>query len=573
MPIRIVLRHGTAAEWTAANPVLALGEPGVESDTKKFKIGDGTTAWSSLTYSANGSGGSTVSVDANGTITVDGTSVSLATDAEVASALANKVNTSTLGVASGVATLGADGVLSPAQRPDYTGTYARVDGATYTGTHDFTGATVTGVAGGSSGTATGVPTVINVKDATYGAKGDGTTDDNTAIQAAVTAALAAGGPCVIYFPPGIYLCSGMINLNNSTQVTIRGAGGRADRAPATTGGPGTPRTELRYTGTGLRFISAALAVGFTIDNIAIRYSSTSFTGDLVAVTGLKRVPAYGFTMRDSLVGGYNGAKNAHSCVLLDGIVEALIENSAICDATYGLIGRNDAAVSATVWAASAAYSVGALVAPTTGNDLGHYFKATVAGTSGATEPTWPTVVGQTVTDGTVTWVCMGARPNTFATAVTIVGGRFGKAVTNAILAPDEQWALYDVVFEPSSGGAPCGIQSGTIGFKGLVLSGCAFWDSANAGTWLDITGQGLTMVGCLVSSSGASSTVLGPTHGWLVGVAIHGGYYTGSGKLIDPGSQHIEQLSIRGCYLSTSMASSVTALTGNANVTASTTYG
>lgn len=44
----IKFRRGTAAQWTAANPVLAAGEPGLETDTGKHKIGDGTTAWNGL---------------------------------------------------------------------------------------------------------------------------------------------------------------------------------------------------------------------------------------------------------------------------------------------------------------------------------------------------------------------------------------------------------------------------------------------------------------------------------------------------------------------------------------------
>jgi hypothetical protein len=43
-------RRGTAAQWTSANTVLAAGELGLETDTAKFKIGDGTTVWSSLAY-------------------------------------------------------------------------------------------------------------------------------------------------------------------------------------------------------------------------------------------------------------------------------------------------------------------------------------------------------------------------------------------------------------------------------------------------------------------------------------------------------------------------------------------
>lgn len=50
MSTQIQLRRGTAAEWTAADPTLAIGEVGIETDTNKIKIGDGATAWSSLPY-------------------------------------------------------------------------------------------------------------------------------------------------------------------------------------------------------------------------------------------------------------------------------------------------------------------------------------------------------------------------------------------------------------------------------------------------------------------------------------------------------------------------------------------
>lgn len=50
MATRIKLRRGTALQWTSANPVLSLGEFGYESDTTRFKIGDGNTPWNSLAY-------------------------------------------------------------------------------------------------------------------------------------------------------------------------------------------------------------------------------------------------------------------------------------------------------------------------------------------------------------------------------------------------------------------------------------------------------------------------------------------------------------------------------------------
>ena len=50
MTTRIKLRRDTAANWATNNPVLALGEPGLETDTNLVKYGDGVTAWNSLTY-------------------------------------------------------------------------------------------------------------------------------------------------------------------------------------------------------------------------------------------------------------------------------------------------------------------------------------------------------------------------------------------------------------------------------------------------------------------------------------------------------------------------------------------
>ena len=46
----IQIRRDTASNWTSANPILALGEMGAETDTSKIKIGDGTTAWASVPY-------------------------------------------------------------------------------------------------------------------------------------------------------------------------------------------------------------------------------------------------------------------------------------------------------------------------------------------------------------------------------------------------------------------------------------------------------------------------------------------------------------------------------------------
>ena len=54
MSYKIKFKSDTAAVWTSTNPILAQGEMGIESDTNKIKIGDGATAWSSLSYSVTG---------------------------------------------------------------------------------------------------------------------------------------------------------------------------------------------------------------------------------------------------------------------------------------------------------------------------------------------------------------------------------------------------------------------------------------------------------------------------------------------------------------------------------------
>lgn len=56
MSTTIKLKRATAATWTSVNPVLAVGEPGLETDTLKLKYGDGTTAWTGLSYAAGGGG-------------------------------------------------------------------------------------------------------------------------------------------------------------------------------------------------------------------------------------------------------------------------------------------------------------------------------------------------------------------------------------------------------------------------------------------------------------------------------------------------------------------------------------
>lgn len=48
--IQFQFRSGTTFEWADANPILAIAEIGIETDTKQFKIGDGNNNWNQLPY-------------------------------------------------------------------------------------------------------------------------------------------------------------------------------------------------------------------------------------------------------------------------------------------------------------------------------------------------------------------------------------------------------------------------------------------------------------------------------------------------------------------------------------------
>lgn len=77
MSVQIQLRRGTATQWTTANPILAIGEMGVEigpSLPYQFKIGNGTQAWNDLPYGGlSGASGDPLQVEM---ITLDSTMIS-----------------------------------------------------------------------------------------------------------------------------------------------------------------------------------------------------------------------------------------------------------------------------------------------------------------------------------------------------------------------------------------------------------------------------------------------------------------------------------------------------------------
>jgi len=151
MATRMQQRRGTAAQWVSTNdgdgPVLNAGEIGFESDTGKFKIGDGINHWIDLNYflDAVDQGGSitdyvpltqkdavngVASLDANKNVYVPGSSI-------IIEGSTDNANETTLTVTNPT----ADRTIT---FPDATGTVALTASPTFTGTTNVTDLTITG---------------------------------------------------------------------------------------------------------------------------------------------------------------------------------------------------------------------------------------------------------------------------------------------------------------------------------------------------------------------------------------------------------------------------------------------
>jgi len=95
MTSRLQQRRDTAANWTSNNPTLAAGEIGLETDTSFFKIGNGSTAWTSLAY-ANGVTATGTATLTNKTLTNDAFIGALENANVVASAATGTINIDTI---------------------------------------------------------------------------------------------------------------------------------------------------------------------------------------------------------------------------------------------------------------------------------------------------------------------------------------------------------------------------------------------------------------------------------------------------------------------------------------------
>lgn len=145
------------------------------------------------------------------------------------------------------------------------------------------------------------------------------------------------------------------------------------------------------------YAKGLIALGAKLENV----SSDALKCALLSSYTLGTTLSTGEFQSDIIVGG-TGVEVANGAGYTTGGV-------ALSSVTWAATVANSWSVSAAI---STAYLVGAVVRPSAGN--GFVYQCVVAGTSSGTAPTWPTVVGTTVADGGVTWLCIGS-------SVTVLG--------------------------------------------------------------------------------------------------------------------------------------------------------
>src|ERR1700722_16518465 len=95
------------------------------------------------------------------------------------------------------------------------------------------------------------------------------------------------------------------------------------------------------------------------------------------------------------------------------------------------------------WQASTAHGTGAYVIPQSGGQTGYIYCATTGGTSSATAPTtWPTVLGGTITDGSVTWTCEDSTLQPDGDDGIVFPLAAGPPIVNTALIPQQMPTTY-----------------------------------------------------------------------------------------------------------------------------------
>lgn len=295
-----------------------------------------------------------------------------------------------------------------------------------------------------------------------GTVADGIADSTDELQAAITCAGTAQGVIVDLVNTGssYYACSGQLSFTDLAQVTLRGCGSGRQGGSADGNIPNSGKTEIRYSGTGTdSFIVGGPCRVITLEGLVIRYTSGSFTGDLVSFYSPGQagsVSAHNW-IRECLLGGFSTtADNARSCAFFRNNVGGGLDNCTLMLAVHGVIGR------------------GCLADLSLGTGF------------------------------------------TFSNSVTLRKVKFDYISDYAVVNPGAHWTLFEDIFEFGPDGKGRAITTEdtdvntgyghTLDCKALSVIGCGFFDSTDGGTWVKLRAKGAVFTGNFVTlyNDGAS---------------------------------------------------------------------
>jgi len=275
MAVQLQLRRGSASQWTAANTLLAQGELGLETDTGKLKIGDGSTVWTSLSYytagsaavtSVNGytgvvvltasdiSGLGTIATQAANNVTITGGSITGITDLAVAdggtgASTASGARTN-LGLVIGTDVLAPNGSAAsltsfPTLNQNTTGTASNVTG-TVAVANGGTGATTAAgalsnlgayAASNPSGYTSNTGTVTSVAALTLGTTG--TDVSSTVANGTTTPVITLNIPTASATNRGVLSAADWTTFNSKGSGTVTSVGMTTPTGLTVTGSPVT----------------------------------------------------------------------------------------------------------------------------------------------------------------------------------------------------------------------------------------------------------------------------------------------------------------------------------------------
>jgi hypothetical protein len=272
--IKIQLRRDSAANWTTANPILAQGEIGLELDTQKFKMGDGTTAWTTLGYYTAGASGVSSVTGTSPVVSSGGTTpaISLAsgygdTQNPYASKTANYVLASPNGTSGAPTFRALVGSDIPILNQNTTGTASNVTGTV-------------AIANGGTGATTAAGALTNLGAYAASNPSGYITSSGTAANVSGIVAIANGGSGQTTAQTAMNAFAGAVTSGSY----LRGNG--TNVVMSTIQAADVPTLNQNTTGSAAKWTTARILAGNSVDGSADVAFSNKFIAQGTTDTGL-----------------------------------------------------------------------------------------------------------------------------------------------------------------------------------------------------------------------------------------------------------------------------------------------